>query len=135
MIQQEMGTTGNAQLNAVVKSINSLKPDYCISVHMNSSANNTANGIETLYTSEAGKLLASAVQDALKSLKVFTDRGIKKDTRGLALLKMTNMPACLTEIGFISNADERSQLNADKRKQATAKAIADGIQKYIQQHK
>jgi N-acetylmuramoyl-L-alanine amidase len=51
------------------------------------------------------------------------------------VINHTTAPAILIEIGFISNADERSQLTGEKRKQATAQSIADGIQKYLQQYK
>ena len=38
-------------------------------------------------------------------------------------------------LGFISNSEERVQLVGEKRKQATAKAIADGVQNYFKQYK
>ena len=41
------------------------------------------------------------------------------------------MPAILCEIGFLSNESERNDLITEKRKQKTAKAIADGIIEYL----
>ena len=41
----------------------------------------------------------------------------------------------LVETGFLSNAEERAELITEKRKQATAKAIADGIIEYLKKKK
>jgi N-acetylmuramoyl-L-alanine amidase len=41
------------------------------------------------------------------------------------------MPAVLLEIGFISNDIERAQLAGENRKNATAKAIAEGVNNYF----
>ena len=47
------------------------------------------------------------------------------------VINHTTSPAILVEIGFLSNAGERAELVSEKRKQATAKAIAEGIQNYF----
>ena len=51
------------------------------------------------------------------------------------VINHTTVPAILVEIGFISNDNERIELITDKRKQATAKAIADGIIEYLKGRK
>ena len=43
------------------------------------------------------------------------------------------MPAILVEICFLSNEEERQDMISEKRKQATAKAIAEGIKNYYKQ--
>ena len=47
------------------------------------------------------------------------------------MINHTEVPAILCEIGFISNDNERAELITDKRKQQTAKAIAEGILSYF----
>src|SRR5215475_10536405 len=80
---------------------NSLKCDYFVSIHCNSNGP-TAEGIETLYKSDAGKKLANPIQNNLIKDTGERDRGLK--LRGdLAVLNGTNMPAVLVEVGFISN--------------------------------
>ena len=66
--------------------------------------------------------------------------GAEKSSRGLFksmfyVINHTTVPAILVEIGFISNDNERNELITDKRKQATAKAITDGIIEYLKGRK
>ena len=61
------------------------------------------------------------------------DRGLFKSM--FYVINHTTVPAILVEIGFISNDNERNELITDKRKQATAKAIADGIIEYLKGRK
>ena len=57
------------------------------------------------------------------------DRGILKSK--FYVINHTDVPAVLVETGFLSNPSERAELITDKRKQATAKAITDGIIEYL----
>ena len=64
---------------------------------------------------------------------------IQANNRGLFKSKFyvinhTTAPAILLEIGFMSNPIERVQLITDFRKQATAKAIAEGIDDYFKKY-
>ena len=126
--------TANQQLNQLVRDINASSADLCISVHMNA-ANTKAYGIETIYegNSVKGKQIAKAVQDALvaKAMggRLFTNRGIKADVRGLAVLKRTIMPACLVEAGFIDNKADADVI-ADHTDQVAARLV-EGIQTYL----
>ena len=61
---------------------------------------------------------------------------IKANNRGLFKSKFyvinhTTAPAVLVEIGFLSNPGERTQLLTNGRKDATAKAITEGIDEYF----
>ena len=57
------------------------------------------------------------------------DRGLFKSK--FYVINHTTAPAVLVEIGFISNPNERAQLVTESRKNATAKAIAEGIDDYF----
>ena len=57
------------------------------------------------------------------------DRGLFKSK--FYVINHTTAPAVLVEVGFLSNAAEREQLVTESRKQATAKAIAEGIYEYL----
>ncbi len=61
------------------------------------------------------------------------DRGVLKSK--FYVINHTEVPAVLVEIGFLSNPDERAKILTDKRKQATAKAIANGIIEYLKSQK
>jgi len=119
-----------------VKIANNVKADIFISIHCNAAISNKANGIETLYYpgSDKGKILAKEIQNTLIDKLNRTDRGIK--TRpDLFVLKYTSMPAVLIECGFITNAEERKLLTADRYRNDIAAAISDGVGEYYKKIK
>ena len=73
--------------------------------------------------------LAQSVHSALASEIKTNDRGLFKSK--FYVINHTTSPAVLVEIGFLSNTAERGQLVMDSRKQATAKAIVEGINNYF----
>lgn len=108
-------------------------PDIFVSIHVNSSVKPEISGVETHYYHQESLSLAQTVHSSLASSVLSPNRGLFKSK--FYVINHTTAPAILIEIGFISNTDERAQLVGEKRKQDTAKSIADGIQKYLQQHK
>lgn len=106
-------------------------PDIFVSIHVNSSEGTTATGIETHYYHDYSIGLAKVVHAAMAKYINSKDRGLFKSK--FYVINHTTMPAILVEIGFISNEDERQDMLTDKRKQATAKAIAEGIKNYYKQ--
>lgn len=110
--QQCEGSTANAQLNKVPVVANKSGSDLFLSIHLNAGSS-AAHGTETLYlsTSKNGKKFAELINAELtKPFGNYTlqNRGAKADVRGLLVLKATSMTAALTEICFISNANDMS---------------------------
>ena len=60
---------------------------------------------------EQSVMLASNVQEQLRKGPITVDRGVKQAL--LLVLWRTTMPAVLVEIGFLSNATDRKQLNSE----------------------
>lgn len=108
-------------------------PDIFVSIHVNSSVKPEITGIETHYYRQESLALAQTVHASFASTVNSPNRGLFKSK--FYVINHTTCPAILIEIGFISNSAERGELTGEKRKQATAKAIADGIQNYFKQHK
>lgn len=108
-------------------------PDIFVSIHVNSSVKPEINGIETHYYHQESLPLAQTVHSTFASAVPANNRGLFKSK--FYVINHTTDPAILIEIGFISNSAERGELTGEKRKQATAQSIADGIQKYLQQYK
>lgn len=104
-------------------------PDIFVSIHVNSSVGNEASGLETHYYHPESVELAQTVHSSLVSYVKSKDRGLFKSR--FYVINHTNVPAILVEIGFISNDSERAELVSEQRKQQTAKAIAEGILKYL----
>ncbi|NLI90212.1 MAG: N-acetylmuramoyl-L-alanine amidase [Epulopiscium sp.] len=105
---------------------NKAKADILASLHCNSYSDPNAQGVETFSYpgSGAGKLLAKSVQDNIIKDKLYTkDRGIK--TANFAVLRHTQMPACLVELGFISNKEDAAILK--NKQDELASAVAKGL--------
>lgn len=107
--------------------------DLFISIHQNSFTSEKANGTETWhyphandaelgYTSEE---FAKVVQNNLISKLGSLDRGVK--STNYVVIKNTNIPAVLCEIGFISNPSEASKLGNDSYQQLVAQALCDSV--------
>ena len=108
-------------------------PDIFVSIHVNSSEKPEITGIETHYYRQESMSLAQTVHAALASNIKTNNRGLFKSK--FYVINHTTAPAILVEIGFISNDGERAELVSDKRKQATAKAIAEGVENYYKENK
>ena len=100
--------------------------DLFISIHRNSSPrSNQYQGVETLIYDKSGiKLeMAEAIDGALEDVG-FRNLGVK-ERPGLVVLRRTNMPALLIEVGFI-NSEADNQL-FDEKFSEIAEAIAEAI--------
>ena len=93
--------------------------NYFVSFHRNAFQPNEAKGVETYSLSSvgAGRELASKIQNNLK--EIFYNRGVK--TSNFYVLRKTNCPAVLIELGFIDN-DEDNKI-FDSKFEEIAQAI------------
>lgn len=133
--------TANDSLKERIKIPEIFKADLFISIHCNSDYDNKdSKGIETWYKAndENSKNLSQALQDALIDLKYSEDRGLKtyesKDD-ALAVLELNKSIPTLIELGFLSNSLDEKYLKSDRGQEASAKAISEGILKYIEENK
>ncbi len=84
------------------------------------------NNVDRIYKSQQ---LASRVQSGLISNTGAYDRGAKQTD--FHVIRETNMPAILTELGFITNNNERGQLVTDAYQTKLSKGITDGVVSYF----
>lgn len=105
------------------------KPDIFVSIHVNSSNSESPTGLETHYYKDNSLKLAKNIHASMLNNINSKDRGLFKSR--FYVINHTTAPAVLVEIGFISSPVERAQLVSESRKQATAKAIAEGIYEYF----
>ncbi|HPC98567.1 MAG TPA: N-acetylmuramoyl-L-alanine amidase [Bacteroidales bacterium] len=73
--------------------------------------------------------LASKIQTQFKTQVNRYDRGVKQ--AGFWVLYMTTMPSVLTELGFISNANEEKFLNSKAGQDGLADALYKSVKDYI----
>lgn len=112
-----------------LKMIQKEKPDAVIAIHCNASTKAETHGVETLYRDAFDIELAGAVHESLISVTGMQDRGVHQDLeylkRKLAVLSDLETPACLVEVGYITNEEDLHEIEQDYKTIATA--IADGI--------
>lgn len=106
-----------------------VQPDIFVSIHVNSSNSSTPKGLETHYYKDNSLVLAKTLHASMLNHINAANRGLFKSK--FYVINHTTAPAILLEIGFLSNDLERAQLVTESRKQATAKAIAEGIDDYF----
>ncbi len=113
------------------KMANDWGANYFVSVHCNSSEITSAGGSETLFYKPGGRAeaLAGDIQVALVKANGLQNRGIK--AQNVAVLRLTKMPACLVELGFLSNPEEAALLAKPEFQRICAQGIADGIDNYL----
>ena len=108
---------------------NGWNADYFVSIHCNSNGS-SAVGIETLYKTQKGKELATPIQAAMISASGDRDMGlVHRDD--LYVLNGTAMPACLAEVGFISNPETETKFLDPAYWQTLTRAIATGIAEFL----
>lgn len=105
--------------------------DIFVSIHCNAAISSSANGTETFYFpgSKKGEQIAKEVQNELIKELQLRNRGIK--TARFAVIRLTDMPAILVEVAFISNLREEQLLKKSDFRKSAAKAIVDGINAYL----
>ena len=89
--------------------------DYFVSLHMNSSTNKSAKGVEVWVYDEKSKVynLAKNICTNLSKDINTPNRGVKI-SKNFSVLRKTKMPALLIEIDFISNPSVESNLASEK---------------------
>ena len=124
--------SGVEELGARVNIANRNNSDALISVHINAFTNPSVGGIATYYYSKTGNdaRLAQKVQTQIANIPGFNgDRGIQEGN--LYVLRHSNMPAILVELGFISNPNEERALQSAQTQEDFANRIANGIANYF----
>ena len=125
-----LGTSNSTSLQARVNDANAWGADYFISLHTNASSLPEATGVEAFAYSSTSRAF-SLGEDIVQNLSQTTglrDRGMKVRP-GLYVLRRTNMPAVLVEMGFISNPSDAALMN--DRPDLFAQGIYNGIVEYL----
>lgn len=114
----------------VTNQSNNWKADYFVSIHCNSFDANS-HGVETFSLASTGKgrQLAQAIHKELVPAAGLYDRGLK--TANYHVLRETDCPAILTEVGFISNPKEEALMKDPVWDNKVSSAIAKGICNFL----
>ena len=138
----------NDSLSHRVDIANEANAEFYISIHHNAvDGIPSANGVESYYSSaskddnygggidsermEKSKQIAKQINDNIVKKLNANNRGVKSDKESavgsLFVLKNTNMPAVLVEVGFLSNEVEAERCADSESQQIVVEAIAEVI--------
>lgn len=107
--------------------------DWLVSIHINSSVNQNANGFQTyIYTNPGAKAtnLANNVQGEFNKIFPVT-KWTRVEKKNLHMLRESPCPAILVECGFLSNSNDRKKLLDDKHLDKIAQSIMNGLVKTL----
>ena len=102
-----LGISNSTSLSERVREANAYGADLFLSLHTNAAENPNATGTETLvYSLESTAAeIGEDIVDELAKATGLRNRGVVARP-GLYVLRRTNMPAVLVEMGFISNPSD-----------------------------
>lgn len=114
---------------------NEINADLFVSIHLNSSSNEKAEGTSTYYFatsdyfSPRGKKLAELMHKEI--VDTLGRRDVRVHGRNFGVLRGTRMTAVLLEPLFITNKQEESLLQDEDCLQKIAVAFFDGVKNYL----
>lgn len=111
------------------KYANELNADLFISIHGNTYEDPSVSGTEAYYYHEGSKSFAEALHEKVVDATGFRDRGVKNND--FFVVKYTDMPAVLLEIGYLTNPQEEQLMADDDVQKKTAESISDGVKEYL----
>ncbi len=116
------------KINDRTAAANAWPADYFVSIHCNFYEDKSVTGTETYIYAKGGmaEKLAKSVNDSLSAAIASKNRGVKVES-SLGVLRLTNMPAILVELDFISSPAVEANMNDSAWRDRAAKAIAKGI--------
>jgi N-acetylmuramoyl-L-alanine amidase len=125
-----LGSSNTTSLQARVNDANSWGADYFISIHTNASSISSATGSEAFAysTGSRGFALGEDIVAGLAAATGLPDRGTFSRP-SLYVLKRTDMPAVLVELGFITNPRDARLMN--EQPELFARGVYDGILEYL----
>jgi N-acetylmuramoyl-L-alanine amidase/beta-lactamase regulating signal transducer with metallopeptidase domain len=109
--------------------INTNKADLVISLHINNNKNTEANGFEIFVTEkpdlfDKAKILAEKLTSKLSKTPL-KNKGLK--VAPFMILKNSDCPSMVVELGFISNENDREFITSEKGQTEIAKTILEFI--------
>jgi N-acetylmuramoyl-L-alanine amidase len=109
---------------------NSSNADLFISIHLNSTpTRNSATGTETYWHTPQSQRLARALHRRVVSVVGSQDRGIRN--RRFYVIRNTEMPSVLLEIGFINNKNDEALISQSQFQQNLAESLTLGVLDYF----
>ena len=112
-----------------IEMLKNANPDLMISIHLNSSSNDTIQGVSTYYRHIGFRSLSVPVLKRMLqlNLKNFGNIG----AFNFALSGPTEYPNCLVEVAFLSNKEDEERILDPVFHKQVAKKIVEGIEDFL----
>lgn len=119
----------NMSLVQRTSAANDSNADFFISLHCNYYEDDAQiAGLECYYSSPESKESKAYAESIINAVSLSGDiKARDAKTEGYYVLRNTQMPAVLVEMGFLSNYSERQKLSEDEYQEILSQKIADGI--------
>lgn len=113
--------------------INCGMADYFISIHLNAYTSSNVQGAQVFYQEDhcESEAIAKQIQE---QLAVKTDSKMSAKIGNYYILEKPSIPGVLVECGFLSNEQEREQLQDEAYQKLLASAIVEGFIAYVKEN-
>lgn len=112
-----------------IQHLQKLAPDYCLSIHHNSSVRPNARGHETCFYTTWSQHPAELTVQTMKEADIFHSAELRFYLYYFA--RQTTCPIVLTENGYLSNEKDLKIILNQSAQEAEAKALAQGVANYF----
>lgn len=106
-----------------------LKGDVFISIHNDALETPNANGATVYWFHEQQEGLAQTLNASIQKKAMLSNRGTRQEN--YQVLRQTEMPAVLLELGYISNPTDTVMMKDKNHRQIVEQAIVDGLESYF----
>lgn len=106
-----------------------IKGDAFISIHNDALDSSNANGVTVYWFKDKQESLAQTLNSAIQKKALLTNRGSRQ--QNYQVLRQTDIPAVLLELGYISNPTDESMINDQLHRQVVEQAFVDGLKQYF----
>ena len=106
-----------------------IKGDAFISIHNDSLDSPNANGVTVYWLQDNQEALAQTLSSSIQKKSLLTNKEARQ--QNYQVLRQTNIPAVLLELGYISNPTDEVMVRDQLHRQVVEEAIVDGLKQYF----
>jgi len=106
-----------------------IKGDAFISIHNDSLDSPNANGVTVYWLQDNQEALAQTLSSSIQKKSLLTNKEARQ--QNYQVLRQTNIPAVLLELGYISNPTDEGMVRDQLHRQVVEEAIVDGLKQYF----